>query len=56
MQKTPTDEQARAIKAISDWYRHSAQQEFLLDGEWGTGKSTVAAFAKQELLTGRKRA
>jgi len=46
---TPSDEQNRAIRAIVDWYTNSSQQEFLLDGEAGTGKSTTAAFAVAEL-------
>lgn len=46
---TPSNEQARAIRAIKDWYKNSKQQEFLLDGEAGTGKSTTAGFAVAEL-------
>lgn len=51
---TPTDEQARAIKAIKAWWNDQSQQEFLLDGEAGTGKSTTAGFAVAE-LTGAAR-
>lgn len=47
---TPTDEQHRAIKAIVDWYENEPdQQEFFLDGEAGTGKSTTAQIALREL-------
>lgn len=47
---TPSDEQWGAVKAIVDWYQNAPrQQEFLLDGEAGTGKSTTAGFAVREL-------
>lgn len=51
----PSDEQARAISAIVDWYKNSQRQEFLLDGQAGTGKSTTAAFAIAELRALKKR-
>ena len=44
---TPSPQQAAAIKAIVDWYRHRAhqQQVFRLFGYAGSGKSTITAAA-----------
>ena len=41
----PTDEQARAIKALVAWYRDPRRKVFRLFGFAGTGKSTVAEWA-----------
>jgi exodeoxyribonuclease-5 len=48
---TPSDNQARAIAAIKEWFatRTEAQQVFRLFGYAGTGKSTVLKFALEEL-------
>lgn len=46
---TPSDAQAEAIRAIVRWYRTPGQQEFYLAGYAGTGKSTVAKLAIDEL-------
>src|SRR4051794_37334503 len=47
---TPTDEQTRAIKAVTDWYAdRSGPQEFYLAGYAGVGKSTIANFAVEDL-------
>src|SRR5271155_5639134 len=46
---TPTDEQARAIKAILAWYGEKNQQEFYLAGFAGVGKSTIASIAIEEM-------
>lgn len=49
---TPSDEQTRAIRAIVSWYRDDrSRQEFLLDGQAGTGKSTTAGFAVNTIRT-----
>ena len=40
---TPTDEQAKAIKSIVDWYGEKGRQEFYLAGYAGVGKSTIAS-------------
>lgn len=52
---TPSPQQAEAIKAIGAWYDDPHQQEFLLDGEAGTGKSTIAALAVEALKERRRR-
>lgn len=47
---TPTDDQARAIKAAVAWYKDpNADQVFLLDGCAGTGKTTTMQFILAEL-------
>lgn len=46
---TPTGEQAKAIKAIVDWYGEKGRNEFYLAGYAGVGKSTIANFAIEEL-------
>lgn len=46
---TPTDEQAKAIKQIVDWYGQKDRQEFYLAGYAGVGKSTIAALAIEEI-------
>ncbi|MCE9565819.1 MAG: ATP-dependent RecD-like DNA helicase [Planctomycetes bacterium] len=46
---TPTDEQAKAIKAIVDWYGEKGRNEFYLAGYAGVGKSTIAALAIEEI-------
>lgn len=47
---TPSDTQAAAISAIVDWYKDPfSQPVFYLAGYAGTGKSTVANFAINEL-------
>lgn len=49
---TPTDEQAKVIKAITAWYGDkSGPQEFYLAGYAGVGKSTIANLAIEELGT-----
>ena len=45
---TPSDEQAKTISAIIEWYKHGGQ-EFYLAGYAGVGKSTVANIAIEEL-------
>lgn len=50
---TPSDEQAKAIKQIVEWYK-SGSQEFYLAGYAGVGKSTVAAHAI-EVLKGQNK-
>jgi exodeoxyribonuclease-5 len=62
MQIEPSEEQAEAIKAIKEWYKHfdhyyvsdyatleeaGSSNEFLLDGGAGTGKTTTAALAAE---------
>ncbi len=51
MTVTPSPQQADAIAAIVDWYRHRCgqQQVFRLFGYAGTGKSTITALAIQAL-------
>ena len=51
---TPSDEQAKAIKQIVEWYK-SGRQEFYLAGYAGVGKSTVAAHAIEALKGQKKR-
>ena len=46
---TPTDEQAKAIKAIVDWYGEKGRNEFYLAGYAGVGKSTIAALAIEDI-------
>jgi exodeoxyribonuclease-5 len=46
---TPTDEQAKAIKAVVDWYGAPGRQEFYLAGYAGVGKSTIAKLAIEEI-------
>src|SRR5258708_3087857 len=47
---TPTDEQAKAIKTIVDWYgQKKGPQEFYLAGYAGVGKSTIASLAIEEM-------
>ena len=48
---TPSDNQARAIAAVRDWFEHRTgqQQVFRLFGFAGTGKSTVLKFALDDL-------
>lgn len=55
MEITPTDEQNKAIKAITDWYTNSfSPQEFYFAGFAGVGKTTVANFAHEELRSKHK--
>ena len=42
---TPTEEQNRALRAISDWYKNSKKQYFYLAGYAGTGKTAIAKLA-----------
>jgi exodeoxyribonuclease-5 len=46
---TPTDEQAKAIKQIVEWYGEQGRQEFYLAGYAGVGKSTIVALAIEEI-------
>jgi DNA replication protein DnaC len=48
---TLTPAQHAAVRAIVEWYRggSSTPQEFYLAGYAGTGKSTIATVALQEL-------
>ena len=42
---TPTEEQNRALRAISDWYKNGKKQYFYLAGYAGTGKTAIAKLA-----------
>jgi exodeoxyribonuclease-5 len=46
---TPTEEQAKAIRAIVEWYGEKGRNEFYLAGYAGVGKSTIARLAIEEL-------
>ncbi|MDO8604913.1 MAG: AAA family ATPase, partial [Phaeospirillum sp.] len=48
---TPSDNQARAIAAIRDWFQNRSDEQpvFRLFGFAGTGKSTVLKFALEDL-------
>lgn len=46
---TPSDGQAAAIKAITDWYGQDGKNEFYLAGYAGTGKSTIAEIAIEQI-------
>ena len=48
---TPSDLQARAIRAIDDWFRHRTheQQVFRVFGYAGVGKTTITRHAIDEL-------
>ena len=46
---TPTDEQAKAIRQIVDWYGERNRQEFYLAGFAGVGKSTIVSLAIEEI-------
>jgi exodeoxyribonuclease-5 len=46
---TPTDEQAKAINAIVEWYGQRNRNEFYLAGYAGVGKSTIARIALEEI-------
>lgn len=52
---TPTDEQAKAIKQIVEWYGEKGRQEFYLAGYAGVGKSTIAKLAIEEIKGRRKK-
>ncbi|MCE9567455.1 MAG: ATP-dependent RecD-like DNA helicase [Planctomycetes bacterium] len=46
---TPTDEQAKAITAVVEWYGEKGRNEFYLAGYAGVGKSTIAKLAIEEI-------
>ncbi|MHC5536687.1 ATP-dependent DNA helicase [Singulisphaera rosea] len=46
---TPTDEQAKAIGSIVEWYGEKGRNEFYLAGFAGVGKSTIARLAIEEI-------
>ncbi len=51
MSFAPSPQQAAAIRAIAEWYRHGRwrQQVFRLFGFAGTGKSTITCHAIEAL-------
>jgi exodeoxyribonuclease V len=52
---SPTPEQSAAIKAIVEWYGNKhGPQEFYLAGYAGVGKTTIAAFAIEEIKKKRR--
>ncbi|QDV34933.1 ATP-dependent DNA helicase [Tautonia plasticadhaerens] len=46
---TPSDDQAKAIRAIVDWFGDDSREEFYLAGFAGVGKSTIANLAIEEI-------
>ncbi len=48
---TPSDRQAKAIRAIKDWFQHrtAEQQVFRVFGYAGVGKTTITRHAIDEL-------